>query len=329
MFRSENEFVEWLRQRAPRAAGKVRLGIGDDAALIEVGLGQALILTTDMSLEGVHFTRKLHPARAIGHRALARSLSDVAAMGGSPRYALVSLAISKAVSRSWIEDVYAGIFGLAKRFGVKVIGGDTAVVRGRSLIDILVAGEVPRGKELLRSGAKAGDSVFVSGRLGLSALGLHLLKSGVRRGDPEEALAIQAHLYPQPQCKLGRFLCERGLASALMDISDGLSMDLARLCAASGVGARLFAERIPCPRLKDAAESLNLALHGGEDYQLLFTVPPREVVRTPSSFRGIPLHQIGEIQAKQGLFLVDERGDSKPLKPSGYDHFSKALKRSR
>ncbi len=190
LFRTENEFVQWLQALAAPAHGHervrtlrlekgVKLGIGDDAALLAVKSGHELILTTDMSIEDVHFSHRLHPAEAVGHRALARSLSDVAAMGGVPRYVLVSLAISRQVTRDWVSGFYRGMQALAHRFGVRLVGGDTALVPGRTFIDVLVAGEVPRGKALRRSGARAGDQIFVSGRLGLSALGLRLLQSGV------------------------------------------------------------------------------------------------------------------------------------------------------
>jgi len=323
VFRTENEFVRWL-QRLPQYPGRrVRLGIGDDAALVQVARGNELILTTDMSLEDVHFRRRLHPPRSVGHRALARSLSDIAAMGGIPRYVLVSLAISRQTTRAWVEDFYRGMLALAKRYGVVVIGGDAAVVPGRTMIDVVVAGEIPRGKALRRAGAQPGDQLWVSGRLGLSALGLRVLKSRAGRRATEAAEAIQVHLYPEPQCALGRFLSERRLASALMDLSDGLSTDLARLCEASGVGARLWAERIPGPRIDDPDESLRLALHGGEDYQLLFTLPPSKASHIPSRFRGLPLHQIGEIQEPKGLLLVGRHGKLRPLEPAGWDHFQK------
>jgi len=217
LFRTENEFVQWLQALAAHAHGQervrplglekgVKLGIGDDAALVAVKRGHELILTTDMSVEDVHFTRRLHPPGAVGHRALARSLSDVAAMGGVPRYVLVSLAISKEVTRDWVSGFYRGMLALGRRFGVRLVGGDTALVPGRTFVDVLVAGEVPRGKALRRSGARTGDQIFVSGRLGLSALGLRLLQSGVAqallpvplRGPAREA--VHAHLYPEPQC---------------------------------------------------------------------------------------------------------------------------------
>jgi len=319
--------AERSRQREPaqplRVKKQLRLGIGDDAALVMAQSGHELILTIDMSIEDVHFTRRLHPPDAVGHRALARSLSDVAAMGGVPRYALVSLAISRETSRGWVSRFYRGMLALAQRFGVELVGGDTAMVPGKTFIDVLVAGEVPRGKALLRSGARAGDQIFVSDRLGLSALGLRLLQSQ-RRGPISKAAAreaVRSHLYPEPQCALGRFLSIRGLASALMDLSDGLSTDLSRLCEASGVGAHLWEDKIPCPNLPDPADSLQLALHGGEDYQLLITAPGATGSRRPLKFRGRPLHHIGEIVASKGVKLVMPSGKLHNLEPAGWDHF--------
>jgi thiamine-monophosphate kinase len=351
MFKTENDFVHWLQalsasreRRHTRHMSRergVKLGIGDDAALVDVANGYELILTTDMSIEDVHFTRELHPARAVGHRALTRSLSDVAAMGGVPRYALVSLALSDRTRHDWISSFYGGLQALARRFGVRLVGGDTAVVPDRTFIDVLVAGEVPRGQGLLRSGARAGDLIFVSGRLGLSALGLRLLRSK-RVGKPLLAVrakaqarvparlareAVEAHLYPEPRCALGRFLSSRGLASALIDLSDGLSTDLDRLSTASAVGARVWAAKVPGPALPEAADSLELALHGGEDYQLLFTVPPRAASHLPSKFQGQPLYHIGEIERARGVRLVTLDGKVQTLGPGGWDHFRSGLGR--
>jgi thiamine-monophosphate kinase len=323
-FRSEAEFIAWVKRQTDRNAPGLHLGIGDDAALVEVPSGQELILTTDMSVEGVHFTVALHPARAVGHRALARSLSDIAAMGGTPRYALVSLAMPEHTTRAWMEGFFKGMQSLAKRFGVAVIGGDTAVVQGPAMIDVMVAGEITRGNALRRSGARPGDLIFVSGRLGLSALGLRLLPPRGRR-QPGERAALRAHLFPTPQCALGRFLSQQGLASALMDLSDGLSLDLRRLSNSSGVGARVFAERIPTPALPDAADALQLALHGGEDYQLLFTVPPARKQRIPHYFGKLPLHCIGEIRASRRLDLITPDGRKLTLESHGYDHFQRHL----
>ena len=322
----------------------MKLGIGDDAALVFIQGKHELILTTDMSIEGIHFLPDLHPAEAVGHRALARSLSDVAAMGGVPRYFLVSLAISKRAGREWVSRFYHGMQTLARRFRVRLVGGDTAVVPDRTTIDVLVAGEVPRGKALRRSGARAGDLILVSGPLGLSALGLRLLRNKPAGAlDTARALlpesggssaktqrraavrlakeALRAHLYPEPQCALGQFLSRRGLASALIDLSDGLSTDLSRLCAASGVGARLWAEKIPGPDLPGAARSLELALDGGEDYQLLFTVPPRQASRLPAKFQAHPLYNLGEIEATKGVRLITAEGKVRALEPAGWDYF--------
>jgi thiamine-monophosphate kinase len=343
MFRDESEFVRWLQTHAPRGDPRLKLGIGDDAALVEVRRGHELILTTDMSIEEVHFSPRLHAPRSVGHRALARSLSDIAAMGGTPRYALVSLALSRSAPRAWVDAFYKGLLALAQAFKVSLIGGDTAVVPGPTMIDVLVAGEVPRGSALRRSGARPGELLYVSGRLGWSALGLRLLKSqppgrtlshvasvctlGTSRLLLTEAAcaaaAIQAHLYPQPQCALGRYLAARRLTTAMIDLSDGLSTDLNRLCEASGVGARVWTERLPHPYLEDPHDSLQLALDGGEDYQLLFTVDPRQASRLPARFRGIPLRHIGEITRAKKVVLHQATGREETLQPRGYDHFRK------
>jgi thiamine-monophosphate kinase len=328
MFRSESEFVRWLERKSPKTGGRLRLGIGDDAALVGVARGNDLILTTDLSIEGVHFLRAVHPPRSVGHRALARSLSDIAAMGGAPRFALVSLAIAKRTTRVWLEEFYAGFRALAKRFGVAVIGGDTAVVPERTVVDVVLAGEVRRGRALPRSGARPGDQIFVSGKLGLSALGLMFLKTrrAELRRSPLCVEAVGAHLYPVPQCALGSYLSAKRLASALIDISDGLSTDLGHLVEASGVGARVWASLIPAPEVSAphlalGINPLELALHGGEDYQLLFSVPPRKVSLIPREFRGLPLHRIGEIIRRKALLIMRSDGRQERLPPAGYDHF--------
>jgi thiamine-monophosphate kinase len=325
LFKSEREFIAWLRRRAPRRVAGLHLGIGDDAALVSVPPRQELILTTDMSIEDVHFTSTLHSPQAVGHRALARSLSDIAAMGGTPRYALISLALSPCTTRAWLEGFFEGLFTLARRFGVAVIGGDTAVITGPLTLDLIAAGIVPRGRALRRSGARPGDRIFVSGRLGMAAWGLRLLPSQGRVRNPLGKAALRAHLFPQPQCALGRFLSEHRLASAAMDLSDGLSIDLRRLCDASGVGARLVADRIPAPPLPETADALSLALHGGEDYQLLFTVSAAKTSKLPPRFGRIPLHCIGEICASRGINMVMPEGKVQPVATHGFDHFSRIL----
>jgi thiamine-monophosphate kinase len=322
-FKSEADFIAWIRRRTPRRVAGLTLGIGDDAALITAPPGQEIILTTDMSIEGVHFTPTLHSPAAVGHRALARSLSDIAAMGGTPHYALISLAVSQRAKRAWLEGFFNGLFALARRFAVVVIGGDTAVVTGPVAADVVLAGVIPHGQALRRSGAKLGDRIFVSGRLGMAALGLRLLMSRSRIRNSVQRAALRAHLFPQPQCALGRFLSERRLATAMMDLSDGLSIDLRRLCDASRAGANLFADRIPAPPIPYTDDALGLALHGGEDYQLLFTVSAAKAAKIPRHFGRIPICCVGEIRASRGIDLVSRDGSTLPLETFGYDHFSK------
>ena len=308
------------------------MGIGDDAAVVRVKSGHDLILTADLSIEGVHFPPSLHPARSIGHRALARSLSDIAAMGGVPRFALISLGLSRSVSRAWVEEFYRGVLDLAARFHVELIGGDTSIVKRTAMIDVTLAGETVRGRALLRSGARPGDLIFVSGNLGQSARGLETLRAQSKRRKrarryqqetTESANAVKAHLYPEPRCELAHWLQRAGIPSAMMDISDGLSTDLIRLCEASGAGAKVDAWRIPRPGAISPKRSLDLALNGGEDYELLFTVPKVRMARVPRSQCGVPLHWIGRFCRSREVLLADENGDCSPLKAAGYDHFSK------
>lgn len=326
-FRTETELVDWLSRRSrssPSGVPCLRLGIGDDGALIRLERGQELILTADLSIEGVHFSRRYHPPEAVGHRALARSLSDVAAMGGRPRFALISLALSKQTDRVWVERFYRGLGRLADRFHVTVIGGDTAVKSGGVVVDVAVAGVVAQGAALLRSGARAGDAIFVAGTLGLSTAGLRALRSakGGQFGG-----AVRAHLYPEPQCRVGEYLSSEGVASAAIDLSDGLSADLPRLLRASGVGARIRAGAIPAPRLlsgfvKSAEQALALALDGGEDYKLLFTVPKRKLACLPVSIGGVRLAHIGETcKEHPGAAMIERNGEWKALPERGYDHF--------
>ncbi len=320
-FPSEREFIRWVQRRTTSAVPGLHLGIGDDAAVIKVQPGQELLLTSDLSIEGVHFTTRLHPPEAVGHRALARSLSDIAAMGGTPRYALISLAVSRRTSRRWIESFYSGLLALAKRYGVALVGGDTAQVRSSMSVDIVIVGEVRRGTALRRSGAQPEDQIFVSGTPGLAAWGLELLRSRRRHLNPLEIAALRAHLYPQPQCALGQSL--RGVATSLMDLSDGLSLDLWRLCQASNVGATLFESQIPCPSLLGAAKALRHALHGGEDYLLLFTIPEAKTANLSSRLGGVQIHRIGRIQRGRGVRLMTSGGETLLLEPQGFDHFAR------
>jgi thiamine-monophosphate kinase len=282
----------------PKAAGVV-LGIGDDCAIVRPrGAAEDWLYTTDMLIEGTHFRRETHGARDVGWKALARGLSDVAAMGGEARFCLLSLALASWVEVRWLDGFYDGLLALAKSAGAALIGGDLART-DRVMCDIVVAGTVPRGKALRRDGARVGDAIYVSGALGGSALGLAAGRGKV----------WLRHKRPQPRLALGRFLRARLAATAAMDLSDGLSLDLHRLCAASGLRAE-----ISTPPVYRGA-TLAQALHGGEDYELLFTVPAR--ARVPDEFEGLSLTRIGTM--RKGTAGAVEM-DGAPLPPLGYDH---------
>lgn len=321
--RSEAELIRLLQRRF-RAGGGVRVGIGDDAAVLAPTLsGRDWVVTTDLLVEGVHFQRAAQPARAVGGKALARSLSDVAAMGARPRYALVALAVPADTAASWVDGFFAGVQALASRHRVKVVGGDLSSA-SQVVVDVQVLGEVETGRAWRRSGARPGEVIVVSGTLGLSHLGLAALRRG--RAAHFRA-AVRFHLYPQPRLQLAAALRRRVRVGAMIDLSDGLSTDLAHLCEASRVGARLWAERVPVVKLPRSWErrlgvsGWELALNGGEDYELLFTVPKSAAARLPRKLAGVKLTAIGEIISGSGIRLVDAGGKQRRLAPRGWDHF--------
>lgn len=297
----EAGILEAVRRRAGLTAGPgLRLAIGDDCAIYRPrGAPDDLLFTTDLLIEDVHFQHDTHPPEAVGHKALARGLSDIAAMGGRPRFCLLSLALGPRADRPWIDRFYHGLLQLARTAGAPLAGGDLAHA-ARTTCDIVVCGDVPRGTALRRDAARAGDAIYVSGRLGGSALGL-ATKAG---------RAWARHLRPQPRLGLGVFLRERIGATAGMDLSDGISLDLHRLALAS----RLAADIEMPPRF--ARATAEQALHGGEDYELLFTVRPR--VKVPARFGTLPLTHIGAMRRGEAgaVFL-----SGKPLAALGYDHF--------
>ena len=299
--RDEAAITERLRRAAAVPAGSaVVLGIGDDCAIYRPrGSADDLVFTTDMFIEGTHFRRETHKPVEAGRKALVRSLSDIAAMGGAPRFCLVSLCVTDWADAQWVDRFFDGLMELAGTTGTALVGGDLA--HGEKLFcDVMVCGAVPRGTALRRDGARPGDAIYVSGKLGGSALGFETLKGKARK----------RHLYPEARLELGRFLRETLRATAAMDISDGLSLDLHRLCLASGVSAEIVGP----PRFPGA--SLEQALHGGEEYELLFTVS--DGTRVPAAFDGLALTRIGVIQ-KGAAGEVRFAGELLPAK--GYDHF--------
>lgn len=283
---------QWLISRIAPLAGKRReliCGIGDDCAVYRApGAKEDLVFTTDMLIEDVHFQTSTHKPEEIGHKALARGLSDIAAMGAEPRFCLLSIALSAAATKRWIDEFYCGLLKLAGRTGTVLAGGDISHTE-KICCDITVCGAVPGSRALLRSGAKPGDLIYVSGSLGAAAV----------------ALAAGIAHRPEPRLDIGLQL--RGKATAAMDLSDGLSTDLRRMCLASGVSANL--SDVPLA----PGASLEQALHGGEDYQLLFTLPPGK--RPPRATACIG----AIVEGKPGVV----RYNGKPLRAQGYDHFQK------
>lgn len=320
----ELALIEKIQRRAARSSTRgVSLGIGDDCALLRLPPDEEAAVTTDLSVEGRHFLRNLHPPEGVGHRALARGLSDLAAMGARPVAAFLSLGLPAELTRAsrrnapaWIDRFLDGFLRLADQHKTPLAGGDLAQ-SSIVLADIVLIGAVPRGKALLRSGARTGDVLYTTGSLGGSAFGLQLLKSGGRHklSDPE----FGPHLWPQPRIAQGLWLRRHGIATAAIDISDGLSTDLNHLCERSNVSAAIDSSRLPI----FPGASLQEALHGGEDYELLFTAPSG--VRLPRRISGVPVTAIGVItrtrRNRPRVMLIDSSGGKRPLEPHGWEHF--------
>jgi thiamine-monophosphate kinase len=302
---NELELIRRIARRVPPKAGALVAGIGDDCAVFRTpGAKEDLLFTTDMLIEDVHFLRTTHTPQDVGWKALARGLSDIAAMGGVPRFCLLSLALAPWADARWVDRFYSGLLALARRENVVLAGGDLSHAR-EITCDIIVCGAAPRGKALRRDGARPGDRIYVSGRLGGSALGLKTMRGA----------AWRRHRRPEPRVALGCFLRERLHATACMDLSDGLSIDLLRMAEKSRVAAELTGA-IPIDRGATLAQALN----GGEDYELLFTVRPRTAV--PATFEGLPLTEIGRIRAGAAGHI---ELNGRPLGPGGYDHFASGI----
>jgi thiamine-monophosphate kinase len=308
----------------PGAGHSLALGMGDDAALFRPKPGSEIILTCDWFLQGRHFWREKHSPDAVGWKCLARAVSDVAAMGGAPRCFLLSLALPETHTGRWLNLFLGGLGRASSKFQCPLAGGDTTR-RNEILINVTVVGEVRAGSAVLRSGARADDILYVSGRLGEAEFGLRIMQQSEGAASKKNTLT-RKHLYPEPRLALGQWLVKKGLATSMMDLSDGLSSDLSRLCAASAVGARVEKVKIPQLQTIDLAlqyghNPMQLALHGGDDYELLFTVPPRKARLLPKSFRGVRLTPIGKITRKRELLVLEENGRASQLIPGGWDPF--------
>ncbi len=329
----ELAIIERIRRRARAAAGRggeLQLGIGDDCAILWPRRGSEIVVTTDFSLEGRHFRRDWHSPESIGHRTLARGLSDLAAMGARPIAAFLSLALPKSAAgdQGWLDSFLSGLLALADRVKVPLAGGDTSESPSEHVLaDIVLIGTVPRGRALRRDGARVGDRIFVTGSLGGASAELQSLAPGKRADQPTQPSldGRHPHLFPEPRLQVGQSLLRRALASAAMDLSDGLSSDLHRLCESSCVAAEVDSASLPRHELLEGLgeeRSLAAALHGGEDYELLFTTPFSQ--RTPKRLAGVPVTEIGRIIARRRgrplVTLIDARGRSSALKPQGWEH---------
>lgn len=309
----ERTWLQWVRRQAqalaPAPRPELRLGIGDDAALVRPRRGWELVLTTDLLVENVHFLRARDPAPVCGRRLATRALSDLAAMGSEPLALLVSAALPPDLPTAWARGFYRGLLAASREAGAALIGGDSSASPRGIVLDAVGVGQVPAGKALRRSGARPGDRIIVSGSLGEAAWGREQVQ-GQQPGRSAAARRARArHLRPRARWELGAAL--RGRASAAMDISDGLAVDLGHLCRESGVGAEILAASLPAPA------GLQRALAGGEDYELLFTLPPNRRLPGPSG-----LCEIGRIIAGSGCWLRDASGRRRRLSARGWQHWA-------
>ena len=318
--------IEEIRRTAATGKG-VRIGIGDDCAWVDHLAGSSLI-TADLLIDSIHFDLKWTSLGALGHKSLAVNLSDIAAMGGVPKYAILSLGIPGNFDSKQVAEFYRGFNRLARRCGVVIIGGDTNIARSL-IVSVCLIGDPP-ARPVLRSGAQVGDDIYVTGTLGDSALGLALLRGqlpGAKRVAAAQLLA--RHHRPTPRLSAGALLARRKLATAMIDVSDGLLQDLAHICRASGTGAMIWSERLPLSRAYLALAGKagrSLALNGGEDYELLFSARPRqrERIEKLSASAQVRITQIGRcVTAAQGITVLDSAGKPLSMSAKGYDHFKK------
>jgi thiamine-monophosphate kinase len=336
--KSEFDFISNLRRENAvknlQFSG-VKVGIGDDCAVVKHNSKTDLVITTDLLIEEIDFRLEWTKPEFAGHKALAVSLSDVAAMGAKPIWALVSIGIPEKIWKTdFVEKFYAGWFRLAKKFNVELIGGDVSRTPDKIVIDSIVAGEVKKNRSVLRSGACAGDLIFVTGELGGAAAGLELLRNDLRY-DEANSFSLNKlllrQLQPFPRCEIGEKIGEKKLATAMIDLSDGLSSDLAHLCAESRVGAKIELDKIPNNRrLKNYRKHLeskefdldvlSLALNGGEDFELLFTARPKNKNKLKELF-GKNVTCIGRTTSDAGKIELVGESKTTQLEAKGFRHF--------
>ena len=328
--------IDQIQRHFPASNKAITLGIGDDCAILRPPAGCEVLVTTDFTLEGRHFRRDRHPPESVGHRCLARGLSDLAAMGATPLAAFLSLALpatmlAESAGRDWIARFLAGLRALSEMHRVPLAGGDTSESPGGKngliLADIVLIGTTPKGDALRRSGGAPGDALYVTGYLGGASAELTAILRRQRRILKVATTEGHPHLFPEPRLDVGEALLRRGLATACIDVSDGLSTDLAHLCRAAGVSAEVEQAAVPIhplARKLGPRAALQAALHGGEDYELLFTAPMS--VSMPLSLAGVPITRLGSVTRRRSgrplMTVIAPDGSRTELKPAGWEHFS-------
>ena len=315
--RSEFEFIKNIKERYGLAH------VGDDCAILPKDVKTDLVITADLLVEDVDFRLEWMTPQSLGRKALAVSLSDIAAMGATPKWAMLTVGVPESAwNGNFVDRFYEGWFGLAKEYAVELVGGDVSRTDRHIVIDSIAAGEVRKGKAVMRSGARVGDSLFVTGVLGGAAGGLSLLEGGVRHSKTRggKRALIDRQLRPMPRIEIGEYLVQNGIATSMIDISDGLAADLYHLCESSKVGAVIELNAVPvdeCLSVLDGVDALAFALGGGEDFELLFTSPRKEV----SSMRLPSITRIGEITSNSGIVEVVDDNGTNILPDLGYRHF--------
>lgn len=322
--KSEFEFIEKIRRRSKSSK------IGDDCAVIPKNSKSDLVITTDLLVEDIDFKLDWTTPEFLGHKTLAVSLSDVAAMGAKPVWAMLSIGIPEKIwATDFLDNFYNGWFRLADEFNVELVGGDVSKTTDKIIIDSIASGETKKNKAILRSGANDGDLIFVTGDLGGAAVGLKLLEDNFRFNTGEKIWQknlLLKQLKPFPQISAGEFLSKNNLATAMIDLSDGLSSDLTHLCRESKTGAKIFADKIPFDKninrfSKSFDEKLDFALNGGEDFELLFTINPKKYFKFKNEFKKRRFFCIGEVTASIETIELIEENQTLLLHPKGFRHF--------
>ena len=321
--KTEFDFISRIR------AASVSSKIGDDCAVLPKDARTDFVITTDLLVEDIDFRMTWTKPEFLGHKALAVSLSDVAAMGATPVWAMLSIGVPKKIWKTdFVEKFYDGWFALAKKFNVEMVGGDISKTPDKIVFDSIVAGEIKKGKAVLRSGARAGDLIFLTGEVGGAAAGLRLLEKGERFEKSKYKNLLLRQLKPNPQTEIGQMLGAKNLATSMIDLSDGLAADLNHICRESGTGARIFSDKIPDQSKLEKfqfvfslSEIIEFSLHGGEDFELLFTVDPKKKFQVEKALKNHDISNIGIITSNTGMIELITKENSEILKPEGFRHF--------